>query len=369
MVPFVDLKAQYATIKDEVEGAIRLVLESSSFIGGRELEEFEREFAAYCGSTYSVGVASGTDALHLALRSLGVGAGDEVITAANSFIASASAIEMVGARPVLVDIDPQTYTLDPQRVEEAITPRTRAIIPVHLYGQPADMDPIMRLAARYDLSVVEDAAQAHGAEYRGRRVGSIGDVGCFSFYPAKNLGAYGDAGAITTDDPELARRLLRLRDHGRSTKYEHETVGYNSRLDALQAAVLRVKLRHLESWNRLRQQVAWWYEDDLRHLGIATPVVRAGSTHVYHLYVVATAERERVRRGLEAAGIAVGIHYPLPLHLQPALVHLGYREGDVPRAEEASRVILSLPMFPELKREQVHRVAAAIREQLRESVA
>ncbi len=360
-IPFVDLRSQYAAIQDEVAGVIQGVLDSCTFIGGESLAAFEQEFATFCQTEFAVGVASGTDALHLTLRALGVGAGDEVITVANTFIATGAAIEMVGARPVFVDIDPNFFTIDPALIESAITARTRAIIPVHLFGQPADMDPILEIARRYNLSVIEDAAQAHGAEYKGRRAGSIGHAGCFSFYPGKNLGAYGDGGAITTSDPKLVRRLHRLRDHGRSTKYEHAIVGYNSRLDALQAGILRVKLRHLDAWNRQRRQVAAWYRAHLRGSGLTIPAERPDSTHVYHLYVVATADRDRRQRRLAAMQIGTGIHYPVPLHLQPAFRHLGYREGDLPHAEAAAKRILSLPMFPELTWQQTAHIAESVR--------
>lgn len=360
-IPFVDLRSQYASIQDEVAGAIQGVLDSCTFIGGEPLAAFEREFAAFCKTDFAVGVASGTDALHLTLRALGIGAGDEVITVANTFIATGAAIEMAGAQPVFVDIDPNFFTIDPALIEPAITSRTKAIIPVHLYGQTADMDPIMEIAQRCNLSVIEDAAQAHGAEYQGQRAGSIGNAGCFSFYPGKNLGAYGDGGAITTSDPKLVRRLLRLRDHGRSTKYEHAVVGYNSRLDALQAGILRVKLRHLEQWNRHRQQVAAWYQEGLRGAGLTLPDERPGAKHVYHLYVVTTSERDKLQRRLAAVNIATGIHYPVPLHLQPAFRHLGYRIGDLPHAEAAARRILSLPMFPELTRHQIARITGSVR--------
>lgn len=360
-IPFVDLRSQYASIQDEVAGAIQGVLDSCTFIGGEPLAAFEQEFADFCNTDFAVGVASGTDALHLTLRALGIGAGDEVITVANTFIATGAAIEMAGARPVFVDIDPNFFTIEPALIEPAITPRTKAIIPVHLYGQTADMDPIMEIAQRYKLSVIEDAAQAHGAEYQGRRAGSIGHAGCFSFYPGKNLGAYGDGGAITTSDPKLVRRLLRLRDHGRSTKYEHAVVGYNSRLDALQAGILRVKLRHLEQWNRHRQQVVAWYQEGLRGAGLTLPDERPGAKHVYHLYVVTTSERDKLQRRLAAVNIATGIHYPVPLHLQPAFRHLGYRIGDLPHAEAAARRILSLPMFPELTRHQIARITGSVR--------
>lgn len=361
-ISFVDLKSQYNSIRDEIAVAVQDVLDSCSFIGGEPLAVFEQEFADYCNTKYAVGVANGTDALHLALRALGVGEGDEVITAANTFIATAAAIHTAGARPVFVDMDPVTYTLDPALVEAAITPRTRAIIPVHLYGQPANMQPVTEIAERHNLYVIEDAAQAHGAEYEGQRVGSIGDVGCFSFYPGKNLGAYGDGGAITTNNPVLVQRLLQLRDHGRVAKYEHAIVGYNSRLDSLQAAILRVKLRHLDTWNQHRQQIAAWYDEELRDSGVVTPAVRTSSTHVYHLYVIATPERDELEARLKAAGIATGIHYPLPLHLQPAFHYLGYKRGDMPQAEQAAGQILSLPMFPELTHDQVRHVCEVIRQ-------
>ena len=360
-VPFVDLRAQYAGIEHEIAEAMQRVLASSSFVGGPDLDAFEEEFAAYCGARHAIGVANGTDALHLTLRAFDIGPGDEVITAANTFIATAAAIEMVGARPVLVDVDPETHTIDPIHIGAAITPRTRAIVPVHLYGQPADMDPIMAIAERYGLIVIEDAAQAHGAEYRGRRVGSIGHAACFSFYPAKNLGAYGDGGAITTNDSALLSAMQRLRDHGRTSKYEHATIGYNSRLDNLQAAVLRVKLRHLDDWNRQRRQVAAWYAEALADTGVGIPAVRRGSTHVYHLFVITAPDREVLAARLREEGIATGIHYPLPLHLQPALRHLRYRLGQMPNTELEAVEILSLPIYPELAREQVEQVAGVIR--------
>jgi len=359
-VPFLDLKSQYQSIKDEVAIAMQGVLDTCSFIGGEPLEAFERDFAAYCGARYALGIANGTDALHLVLRGLGVGPGDEVITTANSFIASASSIVMAGARPVFVDADSAIYTIDPEAIEAAITPRTKAIIPVHLYGQPANMRPIMEIAERYNLLVIEDAAQAHGADYQGQRVGSIGHAACFSFYPGKNLGAYGDGGAITTNDPELVQRLSELRDHGRISKYEHAIVGYNSRLDSIQASILSVKLRYIDAWNRRRQQVAAWYRAALQGSDLVLPEVRPGSAHIYHLYVVRTNDRSALQRHLAEAGVATSIHYPLPLHLQPAFRDLGYHAGELPNIEAATGQILSLPMFPELTQEQVEWVAAAI---------
>ena len=359
-IPFVDLKAQYATLKDEVADAIRGVLESTQFIGGEAVASFERDFAAYCQVPYARGVASGTDALHLALRALGVGHGDEVITTAHTFIATAAAIVATGAQPVFVDIDPDTHTIDPRMIERALTSRTKAIVPVHLFGQPADMGPIKDIARRRGLFVIEDAAQAHGAEYQGIRTGALGDVACFSFYPGKNLGAYGDGGAVTTNNAAIAERIERLRDHGRTTHYHHAEVGFNSRLDALQAAGLQVKLRHLVEWNEHRRRAAEWYTAELRHPGIKTPFVRTGSTHVYHLYVITTNERDAMRKRLDEVGVASGIHYPLPLHLQPAFAYLGYKQGDLPYCEAMAARSLSLPMFPELTRDQVRRIAATV---------
>jgi dTDP-4-amino-4,6-dideoxygalactose transaminase len=363
-IPFVDLKAQYASIKDEVTEAINGALESAHFVGGEQLASFEKEFAAYCDVRHALGVASGTDALHLALRALEIGNGDEVITTANTFIATAAAIVAAGARPVFVDIDPETYTIDPAMIEPAITGRTKAIIPVHLFGQLADMQPIIEIARRHSLYVVEDAAQAHGAEYNGARAGSIGDIGCFSFYPGKNLGAYGDAGCITTNSSTLAERVEQLRDHGRITRYEHAVVGFNSRLDTLQAAVLQVKLRRLDRWNCNRQRVASWYASELASAGIKPPSVRNGATHVYHLYVIESGQRDALQMRLNAVGISTGIHYPIPIHLQPAFSYLGYRRGDLPRTEQIADRLLSLPMFPELIPEQVSKVAEVVRSHL-----
>lgn len=359
-IPFVDLKAQYETLKDEVAEAIRGVLESAQFVGGEALASFERDFAAYCQVRYARGVANGTDALHLALRALGIGHGDEVITTPHTFIATAAAIVATGARPVFVDIDPDTYTIDPKMIERAVTDRTRAIIAVHLFGQPADMGQINDIARRRGLYVLEDAAQAHGAEYQGVRTGALGDVACFSFYPAKNLGAYGDGGAVTTNNAAIAERIERLRDHGRTTHYSHAEIGFNSRLDALQAAVLQVKLRRLDEWNASRRRAAEWYAAEFAQSGIKTPFVRKGSTHVYHLYVITTKERDAMRIKLDEAGVATGIHYPLPLHLQPALAHLGYRQGDLPCCEAMAARSLSLPIFPELTRDQVRHIAAIV---------
>jgi dTDP-4-amino-4,6-dideoxygalactose transaminase len=360
-VPFLDLKAQYEGLKGDIDEAIRRVLDLTQFVGGNALTAFEREFASYCQSRHAIGVANGTDALHLALRALGVGHGDEVITSGNTFIATAAAIVATGARPVFLDVDPDTYTIDTALIEPALTDRTKAVIPVHLYGQAADMRPIREIARRRGLFVVEDAAQAHGAEYEGARVGSIGDIGCFSFYPGKNLGAYGDGGAITTNNDGLAERIRRLRDHGRITKYLHAEIGFNSRLDTLQAEVLRIKLRQLDEWNAARRRAAQWYAAGLAGTELKLPGVRPGSTHVYHLYVIQTTHRDALQAALEEAGVSTGVHYPVPLHLQPALTNLRYRRGDLPLCEEIAERILSLPMFPELTSDQVSLVAETAR--------
>jgi len=360
-IPLVDLKAQYRRVKDEIDAAVADVIEHTAFIGGEQVRSFEQEFAAFCSAGYAVGVANGTDALELALSACGVGQGDEVITVANTFAATAEAIVSCGARPVLVDCDPRTYNIDVGQLEARVTDRTKAVIPVHLYGQPADMDPILELARRRDLLVIEDAAQAHGARYKGRVVGSLGDVACFSFYPAKNLGAYGDAGAVVTSNAEIASRVALLHDHGAADKYCHEVVGRNSRLDAIQAAVLRVKLRHLTAWNAARRERAAWYNNLLRDLDVVTPYEPAWAEAVYHLYVIRIARRDDVREWLRDAGIATGIHYPVPIHLQPAFRYLGYKESDFPVAETCAREVLSLPMYAELTREQAERIAARLR--------
>ena len=363
-VPFVDLRAQYATIRAEIDAAVRAVLEHGSFVLGEDVAEFERTFAAFCGVREAVGVGNGTDALVLALTALGVRTGDEVITAANTFVATAEAIVHAGALPVLVDAVPGTYTIDPARVEQAITPRTRAIIPVHLYGQAAEMDPLLAIARRHGLVVVEDASQAHGATYRGRVVGGLGDAACFSFYPSKNLGAYGDAGAVVTSDADIALRVRTLRDHGGMAHYQHEVVGYNSRMDALQAAVLTVKLRHLEEWNHRRREHARLYSRLLAEVpAVETPVIRGDGAHVFHLYVVAltAGNRDALRIHLSNRGVQTGIHYPAPVHLTGAFRSLGHASGAFPVAEQASRQILSLPMYPELQPDAVAHVVEEVR--------
>lgn len=360
MIPLVDLKKQHASVKGEIDTAVARVLESGWYILGQEVTAFEREFATYCDVAHAVGVGSGTEALHLALAACGAGPGDEVITVAHTAIATVAAIELTGAKPVLVDIDPARYTLDPDRLEAAITPRTRAVVPVHLYGCPADLDPIVEIARRYNLFVVEDCAQAHGARYRGRRAGSLGHVAAFSFYPTKNLGACGDGGMVITNDPELAERARLLRQYGWRKRYISSIKGLNSRLDELQAAVLRVKLRHLESWNGRRRQLAQLYDQWLAGSEVVVPCEPDDAAHVYHLYVVRHPRRDELQAFLHHRGIGSLIHYPVPVHLQPAYRDLGYGRGDFPAAEAAAREVLSLPLYPELCEEEVVMVAEAV---------
>jgi len=390
-IPFVDLKKQYGCIKVEIDSAIQTVINESTFTLGKYVESFEEDFAKYCGAKYCVGVSSGTDALHLALLAYGVGRGDEVITVPNTFIATAEAISMTGAKPVFVDIDPQTYNMDPQKLREFLETNCdidsktdkptngqthkciKAIIPVHLYGQPADMDPILEIAKKYNLKVIEDACQAHGAVYYSQKsetknrqpltlnakpchVGSLGDAGCFSFYPGKNLGAYGDGGAIVTNDPELAQKLRLLRNHGQQSKHIHVIEGYCDRLHALQAAILTVKLQKLEEWNQRRRENASIYNQLLEDIDVIIPYVANNVEHVFHLYVIKIKNRDTLRMALNLKGIATGIHYPSPLHLQPAYKHLGHKQGDFPITERVAEEILSLPMFPELTPEQIEYV-------------
>jgi len=347
-VPFIDLKPQYQALAADINRAMAEVIENSAFILGSEVALFEQEFAAYCEAAYAVGVDSGTSALELALRAYGIGQGDEVITAANTFIATALAISYTGARPVPVDIDPQTYNIDVNLMAGAITDRTRAIIPVHLYGQPADMDPILEIAHQENLVVIEDACQAHGARYKGRRTGSMGDAAAFSFYPAKNLGAFGDAGMVVTQDEEIAEKIRILRHVGQRHKYHHEIKGYNHRLDTLQAAILRVKLRHLDEWNAARRHHASRYNQLFTGSLVLTPFEANYGEHVYHLYVVRVEDRDGLQEHLAERKIYTGIHYPIPIHLQRAYQELGYQRGDFPITEQYADQILSLPMFAEL---------------------
>lgn len=361
-IPFVDLSAIHDPLIDEMRAAINGVLERNDYILGDDVRGFEEEFAAFCEADHGVGVDSGTSAIELALRALGVGLGDEVITSANTFIATALAATAVGARPVLVDIDPVTQNLDPNRIERVINERTRAIIPVHLYGHPAPMDEIMQIANAHGLAVIEDASQAHGARYKGRRVGGIGHVGAFSLYPSKNLGALGDAGVVVTNDADLAESIRHLRNWGSTVKYRHDTVGWNRRLDTLQAAVLRIKLRHLDSWNASRREIAARYDllFDRLDLAIRRPQTAPWAEPVYHLYVVSAPDRDDLQRHLQAEGIGTVIHYPTPIHLQPAYADLGHGYGDFPVTERAATEILSLPIFPGLAIASVERVVDVI---------
>jgi len=361
-VPFLDLRAQHDPIRAELQAAINEVIDNSSFAGGPFVARFEDEFAAFCQTSHAIGVGNGTDALWLALLARGIGPGDEVITVPNSFMATAEAISYCGATPVFVDVDENTYTLDPARLEAAITPRTKAVIPVHLYGQMADMDPIMEIAGRHGLFVLEDACQAHGAEYRGRCAGSIGHAGAFSFYPGKNLGALGEAGAVTTSDRDLADRIKCLREHGQSRKYHHSHIGWNARMDGIQAAALRIKLKNLAAGNAARRSNADRYNRLLADTeDVVTPFVADYSKPVYHLYVVRVSDRDRLLSELGQRGIACGIHYPKPIHLQDAYKFLNLGPGSFPIAEKHAREILSLPMFPELTPAQIEAVVRELK--------
>lgn len=365
MVPLIDLKIQHRSIASEVESAISSVCANTAFILSEEMKAFEQEFAAYCGAKHGVGVANGTDALLLALKALGIGPGDEVIVPANTFIATAAAVCHAGATPVFVDCDPETYCLDASRIPQAITQKTKAIMPVHLYGHPVDMDAVMEIARAYGLKVVEDCAQAHGTRYKGRHVGALSDAAGFSFYPSKTLGAYGDAGIVLTNDDATAETLRLLRDNGRATWYEHAIVGYNSRLDGIQAAVLRIKLRRLDQWVEARRNHAARYVELLSDVDqITLPVEKPYGTHSYYVFVIRVSDRDAFMAKLKENGCGCGIHYPVPLHLQPAFAFLGGREGDHPVAEEYARQIVSIPMFPELTPDQVEEAAGAIKEAL-----
>jgi dTDP-4-amino-4,6-dideoxygalactose transaminase len=360
LVPFINLKAQYHSIRPEIDGAIARILESSQFVLGEAVASFEKEFAGYCNTEHAIAVNSGTSALHLSLLAAGIGRGDEVITTPFTFVATVATILYTGARPILVDINPKNFNIEPTKIEQAITARTKAIIPVHLYGQPAEMDPIMEIAQRHRLIVIEDACQAHGAEYKNERVGSIGAIGCFSFYPGKNLGASGEGGAVTTSNSEYARSIRMLRDWGAEKKYEHLLKGYNYRMEGFQGAILGVKLRHLEAWTETRRAHARRYNQLLAASGVYTPVEMRDVRHVYHVYAIRTAERDYLHKVLGAAGVQTGIHYPVPVHLQPAYADLGYRIGDFPHAEAAAREVLSLPIFPEITEAQIQEVVAAV---------
>ena len=359
MIPFLDLQAQYRALKPEIDQAVLDVLGNAQFILGPAVSAFEKDFAAFCRTSDAIGVNSGTSALHLSLLAAGVGPGDEVITVPFTFVATVAAIEYTGATPVLVDVEPEYMTMDPGKIEAAITPRTKAIVPVHLYGQSADMDPILAVADRHGLVVIEDACQAHGADYNGRRCGSMGRLGCFSFYPGKNLGAYGEGGAVVTNDPALAEKIRLLRAWGEETRYEHKYRGFNYRMDGVQGAVLGVKLKYLDAWTEARRRHAAEYTARLTDTVATTPRERKGSRHVYHVYVVRLPDREAWRARLTQAGIQTGVHYPIPVHLQPAYRDLGYSLGDFPVSERAAAEVLSLPISPELTSEQVEKVTSA----------
>jgi dTDP-4-amino-4,6-dideoxygalactose transaminase len=359
-IPLVDLKAQYQLIQGAVDAAIQRVLSNADFILGADVDAFEAEYAAYCGASHAVGVDSGLSALELGMRALGIGSGDEVITPVHSFIASSSAISFTGATPVWVDADPETYNMDVAQLEAAVTKRTKAIMAVHLYGQPADMDGVIDVASRRGLFVVEDACQAHGARYRGRRVGSIGDIGAFSFYPGKNLGAYGDAGALVTNNAEIAQKVRTMRNYGQRKKYEHIHLAWNRRLDSIHAAVLRVKLRHLDAWNEARQHHAELYDELLAGGTVGLPRIAADRDHVFHLYVVQVDRRDELLEHLAQKGIECGIHYPRPIHLQEAYRGFAKGRGSYPVSESIATRLLSLPMYPELTENQLHRVADAV---------
>jgi dTDP-4-amino-4,6-dideoxygalactose transaminase len=369
-VPFLDLAAHHAPLRAEFDRAIAEVIDSGSFAGGPFVEKFEADFSAYNNSLFTIGLGSGTEALWLALLACGIGEGDEVITVPTTFMATAEAITFCGARPVFVDIKPDTYTMDPAGLEAALTAQTKALIPVHLFGQAADMDPILEFARKHDLIVIEDAAQAHGAEYKGRKVGTLGDAGCFSFYPGKNLGAFGEGGAVVTDNPELQEKIRVLRDHGQVRKYHHTMIGWNCRMDGIQAAVLRVKLQHLDTGNSLRRAHALQYSQVLEELDeVVTPFEASFARHVYHVYAIRVQDRDEVLAFLTEKGIQCGVHYPVPIHLQKAYRGLGYQMGDFPTAERTSREFISLPMFPELSEMQIEMVSTCLREAVNTGVA
>ncbi|MBN7795248.1 DegT/DnrJ/EryC1/StrS family aminotransferase [Parahaliea mediterranea] len=367
MIPFLDLKAQYESIKDEIMPAVSETLASTQWILGDQVTAFENEFAQYCSAGIGVGVNSGTSALHLALLAAGIGPGDKVITVANTFVATVAAIDYTGAQAVYVDVDEHTLNIDPGLIESAITTQTKAIVPVHLHGQPADMDPIMEIARRYGLVVIEDAAQAHGAEYRGRRVGTLADMGCFSFYPGKNLGACGEGGIVLTDNPLYAEKIRMLRDWGQERKYHHVHKGFNYRMEGLQAAILRVKLRHLDAWTTARRDIASYYDELLAGSDITCPWEQSNTRHVYHVYAIRVRDRDRVRQHLDKSHIQTGIHYPIPVHLQAAYATSRCVSGDLPVTERAAGELLSLPIFAELGKHEAMQVNNVLRSALKET--
>ncbi len=361
-IPLVDLKAQYAKIGSEIDAAISEVIHATAFIGGPVVKRFEQNFARFCSAQHAVGCSSGTSALHLALLAAGIGEGDEVVTVSHTFIATAEIVRPMGARVRFVDIDPDTFCMDPAQLEAALTPKVKAIIPVHIYGHPADMGPILEIARARGIRVIEDAAQAHGAKYHGKAVGSLAGLATFSFYPGKNLGAYGDAGMVTAESAEEAERMRSLSNHGRAEKYLHNEEGYNYRLDGIQAAILDVKLRYLERWNEERRRAAKQYDERLKNVsGVTIPKVASYAEPVYHLYVIRVAGRDRVLNALREQGIDAGIHYPVPLHMQPAYKYLGIREGSLPETERAGREVLSLPIYPEITEAQIDQVVTALK--------
>ena len=362
MISLVDLTAQYHSIKKEIDAAVLSTLESGHFILGPQVVKFEESVAAYLGVKHAIGLASGTDALVIALRALNIGDGDEVIIPAYTFFATAGTVMSVGAKPVIVDVDPQSYQIDVSKIEAAITPKTKAIIPVHLYGHPAEMNPILEIARKHGLKVIEDNAQGYGAEYLGRKTGAMGEVGCLSFFPTKNLGAYGDGGMVVTNDDTLAEQMRMLRAHGWKKKYYSEMVGYNSRLDAMQAAILQAKFPHLDEWNEKRRELSKRYNDHLAPLGIVTPIEREWAKHVYHLYIIRSEKREELQAFLKEKGIASEVYYPLPPHLSIPCRKYGYKEGNFPHAEKAAKETLALPLYPELTLKQQDEVIAAIKE-------
>ena len=367
-VPLVDLYAQYQPLKDEIWSAWDEVLKSMRLFLGPNVQAFEREFADYCGVSHAIGVSDGTNAIHQALRAAGVGKGDEVITVSHTFIATTEAILLAGAKPIFVDVYPDTYLMDVRQIEASITPLTKAILPVHLYGQCVDMDPVLVIAKKYSLLVIEDACQAHGAIYKGRKAGSMGDAAGFSFYFTKNLGAYGEGGMVTTNNPEIARKVKMIRDHGSEKRYYHETLGWNGRLDELQAAALRIKLKHLDKWNETRRRNAEYYRKFLEGSGIVLPTVVEGNQHVYHLFVIRAHERDALREYLSAHGIGTGIHYPVPIHLQECYADMSEGKGSLPVTERITQEILSLPMYAELTTEQIDWVIENIKAFMKERI-
>jgi dTDP-4-amino-4,6-dideoxygalactose transaminase len=365
MIPYLDLKAQYRTIQKEIEEAVKSVLESGYFVLGEEVAAFEQSFAAYCQTRFAVAVNTGTSALHLALLAAGVGPGDEVITTSLTFVATAAAVAYTGAKPVFVEIDPDTLNLDARKAAQAVTPRTKALLPVHLHGKPVDMALLLEISKKNNIALIEDAAQAHGAEFQGRRAGSMGLAGCFSFYPGKNLGAYGEGGAVTTNDEGIAKKIRLLRDWGAEKRYHHDVKGFNFRMESLQGAILRVKLKHLEKWTQARQALAKRYDEKLKGLPLEVPQTPPGVRHVYHVYAILAEKRDQLQQYLEGRGVQTNIHYPIPVHLQKAYADLGYKAGDFPATEKACDRLLSLPLYPEMTEAQVDEVVQAVRDGLK----